>query len=80
MNKENLIIALTSSRIYQIPFEINNDFQIESIKDAYLIQDIINKKLNKLGYGKIKGYKIGCTNEIIQKELSIDHPIYRCMF
>ena len=80
MNKENLITALINSRIYQIPFKINKDFQIDSIKDAYLIQDIINKKLNKLGYGKIKGYKIGCTNEIIQKELSIDHPILGVCF
>ena len=31
MNKENLITALINSRIYQIPFEINKNFQIESI-------------------------------------------------
>ena len=75
MNDKTLIEEIVTSRLHQIPIDNNNKFIIKSIEEAYAIQDIVNKKLILSGFGKIEGYKIGCTNKVIQKELSINHPI-----
>lgn len=50
------------------------------LKNAYNIQENINKKLSLNGLGKIVGYKIGCTNKAIQEELNIVEPIYGALF
>ena len=59
-----------------------NDLSKYSIKlkNAYNIQENINKKLSLNGLGKIVGYKIGCTNKAIQGELNIAEPIYGAIF
>ena len=75
MNDKTLIEEIVTSRLHQIPIDNNNKFIIKSIDEAYAIQDIVNEKLILSGFGKIEGYKIGCTNKVIQKELSINHPI-----
>ena len=80
MNDKTLIEEIVTSRLYQIPINNNNKFIIKSTKEAYAIQDIVNEKLILSGYGKIEGYKIGCTNKVIQKELSINHPILGVFF
>ena len=69
MNDKTLIEEILTSRLYQIPINNNNKFIIKSTKEAYAIQDIVNEKLILSGFGKIEGYKIGCTNKVIQKEL-----------
>ena len=56
-----------------------SDYQVNS-KDAYKIQEEINNTLSKNGLGKIIGYKIGCTNKAIQKELNVIEPIYGALF
>ncbi len=56
-----------------------SDYQLDS-KDAYKIQEEINNMLTKNGLGKIIGYKIGCTNKAIQKELNVVEPIYGALF
>ena len=80
MNKESLIDEILNSRLNQIPIEVHKKFNIKSINDAYAIQEIVNEKLILSGFGKIEGYKIGCTNKAIQKELSINHPILGAFF
>ena len=56
-----------------------SDYQVYS-KDAYKIQEEINNILSNNGLGKIIGYKIGCTNKAIQKELNVVEPIYGALF
>ena len=56
-----------------------SDYQLDS-KDAYKIQEEINNILSNNGLGKIIGYKIGCTNKAIQKELNVVEPIYGALF
>ena len=56
-----------------------SDYQVDS-KDAYKIQEEINNILSNNGLGKIIGYKIGCTNRAIQKELNVVEPIYGALF
>ena len=60
---------------------LNNlsDYQF-NLEDAYNIQEEINNTLSINGLGKIIGYKIGCTNKAIQKELNIVEPIYGALF
>ena len=60
---------------------LNNlsDYQF-NLEDAYNIQEEINNTLSINGLGKIIGYKIGCTNKAIQKELNIIEPIYGALF
>ena len=53
-----------------------SDYQF-NLEDAYNIQDEINNILSINGLGKIIGYKIGCTNKAIQKELNIIDDQYR---
>ena len=79
MNKKTLIESY-EKELHQIPIDNNNKFIIKSINEAYAIQDIVNEKLTLSGFGKIEGYKIGCTNKVIQKELSINHPILGVFF
>ena len=52
-----------------------SDYQVDS-KDAYKIQEEINNILSNNGLGRIIGYKIGCTNKAIKKELNVAEPIY----
>ena len=56
-----------------------SDYQLDS-KDAYKIQEEINNIFSNNGLGKIIGYKIGCTNRAIQKELNVVEPIYGALF
>ena len=56
-----------------------SDYRVDS-KDAYKIQEEINNILSNNGLGKIIGYKIGCTNKAIQKELNVVEPIYGALF
>ena len=56
-----------------------SDYQF-NLEDAYNIQDEINNTLSINGLGKIIGYKIGCTDKAIQRELNINEPIYGALF
>lgn len=73
--KVNLIVkSLLKSR--QDNSYISND-NIELVPDdeveAYLIQNTIHKELNKIS-GRIIGKKIGCTTEVMQNYIGINHP------
>ena len=56
-----------------------SDYQVDT-RDAYKIQEEINNILSNNGLGKIIGYKIGCTNKAIQKDLNVVEPIYGALF
>ena len=56
-----------------------SDYQF-NLEDAYNIQEEINNTLSINGLGKIIGYKLGCTNKAIQRELNINEPIYGALF
>ena len=51
--------------------------------EGYAIQAALHEILALAGYGNLVGHKIGCTTEVMQKFLNIDHPcageIFRSM-
>jgi len=79
-NTINTINTISNSRLNQKLININNIFKIDNLNEAYLIQDAVNEELIKNGLGKISGFKIGCTNQDIQKELNVNHPIFGAFF
>lgn len=42
--------------------------------DGYAIQAVVHQILQNAGYGQLVGHKIGCTTDIMQRFLNIDHP------
>lgn len=49
------------------------------IDDAYRVQDLAHGLLRSAGYGRIGGWKIGCTTAVMQEYLSIDGPVAGAM-
>lgn len=45
-----------------------------SIEEAYRVQFALAEILEDEGFGPVVGHKIGCTTQIMQAYLSIDHP------
>jgi 2-keto-4-pentenoate hydratase len=43
--------------------------------EGYRLQAAANEILSAAGYGPIAGHKIGCTTQVIQSRLGIDHPL-----
>ncbi len=70
---------IVNARLKQSTLSDLSKYSIK-LKNAYNIQENINKKLSLNGLGKIVGYKIGCTNKAIQEELNIVEPIYGALF
>jgi 2-keto-4-pentenoate hydratase len=48
--------------------------------DAYSIQERQNEILSERGFGKLVGYKIGCTTPVMQEYLNIHEPIFGEVF
>ena len=48
--------------------------------DAYSIQERHNEILSERGFGKLVGYKIGCTTPVMQEYLNIHEPIFGEIF
>ena len=42
--------------------------------DGYAVQAVVHRILQNAGYGQLVGHKIGCTTDIMQRFLNIDHP------
>ena len=76
---DHLKKQLIDSRLKHKLLDKLSDYQLGS-KDAYKIQEEINNILSNNGLGKIIGYKIGCTNEAVQKELNVAEPIFGALF
>lgn len=47
---------------------------------AYTIQDEAAAILARAGFGTVIGYKIGCTTQVMQRYLNIDHPCAGYMY
>ena len=61
---------LNGAKIESIPLNlrpINED-------ESYIIQDDLHHYLLERNYGKVVGYKIGCTTKVMQKYLGIANP------
>ena len=78
--KNNLINTFVESRLNQVIINKINTYSIKDINEAYNLQEIVNKKLSSSGLGEVIGYKIGCTNRSIQKELGVNNPIFGPIF
>ena len=76
---DHLKKQIIDSRLKHKLLDKLSDYQVGS-KDAYKIQEEINNILSNNGLGKIIGYKIGCTNEAVQKELNVAEPIFGALF
>ena len=76
---DHLKKQIIDSRLKHKLLDKLSDYQLGS-KDAYKIQEEINNILSNNGLGKIIGYKIGCTNEAVQKELNVAEPIFGALF
>lgn len=76
---DHLKKQIIDSRLKHKLLDKLSDYQVGS-KDAYKIQEEINNILSNNGLGKIIGYKIGCTNEAVQKELNVVEPIFGALF
>ena len=75
-----LINTIVESRLNQVLINELDSYLINDVKEAYNLQEIVNKRLSSSGLGEIIGYKIGCTNESIQKELGVNNPIFGPIF
>ena len=51
-----------------------NELVPETELDGYAVQAVVHQILQKAGYGRLIGHKIGCTTEVMQKFLNIDYP------
>jgi 2-oxo-3-hexenedioate decarboxylase/2-keto-4-pentenoate hydratase len=76
---QNQISALANhliqSRIGGPPTALPNENQnLISIDQGYLVQEAIHEQLKDNGFGQLVGHKIGCTTKVMQDFLSIDHP------
>ena len=76
---DHLKKQIIDSRLKHKLLDKLSDYQVGS-KDAYKIQEEINNILSNNGLGKIIGYKIGCTNEAVKKELNVVEPIFGALF
>ena len=76
---DHLKKQIIDSRLKHKLLDKLSDYQVCS-KDVYKIQEEINNILSNNGLGKIIGYKIGCTNEAVQKELNVVEPIFGALF
>ncbi|MEM7252912.1 MAG: fumarylacetoacetate hydrolase family protein [Pseudomonadota bacterium] len=50
------------------------EWRPRSEADGYAIQSALHERLCQHGLGPVAGYKIGCTTDVMQRFLDIDHP------
>ena len=75
-----LINTIIESRLNKVLINELNSYSINDVNEAYSLQEIVNTRLSSSGLGEVIGYKIGCTNKIIQKELGVNNPIFGPIF
>ena len=76
---DNLIEAsaefLAQSRLGGKPTpSLPSDLVPSTEAEGYAVQMVLNQILQRSGYGTVIGHKIGCTTQITQNFLKIDHP------
>lgn len=66
---------IVSARTTLTPFAgLPSGLQPRSEAAAYDLQDMVRDQLIAAGFGRLVGYKIGCTTKVMQDYLNIDHP------
>ena len=75
-----LINTIVESRLNQVLINEPDSYSINNVNEAYNLQEIVNARLSTSGLGEVIGYKIGCTNKSIQKELGVNNPIFGPIF
>ena len=78
--KNKLINTFVESRLQQVLINDLHSYQVKDSNEAYNLQEIVNEKLSLSGLGEVIGYKIGCTNKSIQKELGVNYTIFGHIF
>jgi 2-keto-4-pentenoate hydratase len=58
---------------------ISADYPHFGMDDAYAVQRLVIRDRVQKG-GRITGYKIGLTSEVVQKQLGVDQPDYGVLF
>ena len=51
-----------------------------TVEDAYRVQRRTHDLLTDAGYGRLRGWKIGCTTLVMQEYLGVDGPVAGAMF
>ena len=78
MNKDkisNLATHLVQSRIGGPPTILPEDtLRMPTLDECYIVQDAIHEQLKNKGFGSLVGHKIGCTTQVMQDYLAIEHP------
>jgi len=78
MNREQMIQAaavLSRGRLELSPMEcLPPPLRPASADEAYAIQHLLHDRYQDAGRGHVAGYKIGCTTQVMQRYLGIDHP------
>ena len=46
----------------------------KDVEDAIAIQGTLHQNLTEAGYGNLIGTKIGCTTQVMQEYLGVEHP------
>ncbi len=66
---------IVTARTGRTPFAgLPSGLQPRSESAAYDLQDMVRDQLIGAGYGRLVGYKVGCTTPVMQRYLNIDHP------
>src|SRR4051812_44743096 len=66
---------IVTARTSRTPFAgLPSGLQPRSETAAYDLQDMVRDQLIAAGYGRLLGYKVGCTTPVMQRYLNIDHP------
>ena len=70
-----LVELLAKSRLIGNKIDIIPvDLRPTNEEEAYLFQDRLHRYLFEKKYGKVIGYKIGCTTKVMQEYLGISNP------
>ncbi len=54
--------------------ELPPDCRPRDVEEAMAIQSILHEQLTKAGHGHLIGTKIGCTTQVMQEYLGMEHP------
>lgn len=68
---ETLLENRTSPGLFQ---ELPIEYRPQDLDEAYAVQAALAPLLTMHGWGAPAGFKIGCTTEVMQNFLGIDHP------
>lgn len=78
---ESAATLLTESRLSGRQFaSLPDELRPPTVEDGYAVQRRARDLLAHRGFGRLSGWKIGCTTLVMQKYLGVDTPISGTMF